>query len=299
MLNSDAYVAAVDESSTASGVSWAAVFAGAVAAAALSLILLLLGSGLGFAAVSPWADKGISAEGLGISAIVWLAFTQLVAAAVGGYLAGRLRKRWATLHGDEVYFRDTAHGFLAWGVATLLTATLIVGSVSSLISGTAQVGATLSTSPATASVADNSSDTYFIDTLFRDDRGAPVTQDAAHEVAARIFARNLASDSGALNADDRAYLAQLVAQRTDLSQADAQARVDKVYGEAHQAVVDLKTAAEAAKKAAAHATLWMFVALLIGAFVAAFTAIYGGRQRDAVVIIDDRRTGEALNRPVR
>ncbi len=290
MLNSDAYVAAVDESSSVSGVSWAAVFAGAVAAAALSLILLLLGSGLGFAAVSPWADKGLSAEGLGISAIVWLAFTQLVAAAVGGYLAGRLRKRWATLHGDEVYFRDTAHGFLAWGVATLLTATLIVGSVSSLISGTAQVGATLSASPATAQMAKDSSDTYFIDTLFRDDRGAPVTQDAAHEVAARIFARNLASDSGALNADDRAYLAQLVAQRTDLSQADAQARVDKVYGQAQQAVVDLKVAADAAKKAAAHATLWMFVALLLGAFVASFTAIFGGRQRDAVVIIDDRRT---------
>jgi hypothetical protein len=204
-------------------------------------------------------------------------------------MAGRLRKRWATLHGDEVYFRDTAHGFLAWGVATLLTAALLVGSVSSLVSGTAQVGATLSTSPATAQMTDDS-DTYFIDTLFRDDRGAPVTQDAAHEVAARIFARNLASDSGALNTDDRAYLAQLVAQRTDLSAADAQARVDKVYAQAHQAVVDLKVAADAAKKAAAHATLWMFVALLIGAFVAAFTAIFGGRQRDAVVIIDDRRT---------
>ncbi|MGY4533344.1 hypothetical protein ACVW0Y_002474 [Pseudomonas sp. TE3786] len=290
MLNSDAYVAALDESSTASGVSWAAVFAGAVAAAALSLILLLLGSGLGFAAVSPWADKGLSAQGLGISAIIWLAFTQLIAAAMGGYLAGRLRKRWTTLHNDEVYFRDTAHGFLAWGVATLVTASLLVGSVSSLVSGTAQVSATLATSPATAQVAESNNDTYFIDSLFRDSRAAPVTSDAAHDVAARIVARNLASDSGALNTQDRAYLAQLVAQRTDLSQADAEARVDKIYGEAHQAVVDLKVAADAAKKAAAHATLWMFVALLIGAFVAAFTAIYGGRQRDAVVIVEDRRT---------
>lgn len=295
MLNSDAYVAAVDESTTASGVSWAAVFAGAVAAAALSLILLLLGTGLGFSAVSPWAGKGLSAEGLGISAIVWLAFTQLVAAALGGYLAGRLRKRWSTLHGDEVYFRDTAHGFLAWSVATLLTASLIVGSVGTLVGGTAQVGATLSNSPATESVtARSDADTYFIDTLFRDDRGAPVTQDAAHDVAARIFARNLASSEGALNPDDRAYLAQLVAQRTDLSQADAQARVDAVYGQAHQAVMDLKTAADAAKKAATHATLWMFVALLIGAFVASFTAIYGGRTRDAVVIVDDRRTATTL-----
>ncbi len=291
MLNSDAYVAALDESSTASGVSWAAVFAGAVAAAALSLILLLLGSGLGFSAISPWADKGMSAEGLGISAIIWLAFTQLVAAAMGGYLAGRLRKRWATLHDDEVYFRDTAHGFLAWSVATLLMASLMVGSVSSLVGGTAQVGATLSNSPATQDMANaDNSDSYFIDVLFRDSRGAPVTQDAAHDVAARIFARNLASTDGALNADDRAYLSQLVAQRTDLSQADAQARVDAVYGQARQAVQDLKVAADAAKKAATHATLWMFVALLIGAFVASFAAIFGGRSRDAVVIVDDRRT---------
>ncbi len=88
----------------------------------MSLILVLLGFGLGFSAVSPWADSGISAKGLGISTIVWLAFTQIVASGLGGYIAGRLRVKWANMHGDEVYFRDTAHGFLAWAVATLVTA---------------------------------------------------------------------------------------------------------------------------------------------------------------------------------
>ncbi len=97
----------------ASAVSWGAIVAGAAAAAALSLILLMLGVGLGLSAVSPWARDGVSATTFGVSTIVWLTLTQLLASAMGGYLAGRLRTKWAAAHSDEVYFRDTAHGFLA------------------------------------------------------------------------------------------------------------------------------------------------------------------------------------------
>ena len=79
---------------TVSAVSWSAVLAGAAAAAALSLILLLLGVGLGLAAVSPWGGDGASAGTLGAAGIAWLAFTQLAASGLGGYLAGRLRVRW-------------------------------------------------------------------------------------------------------------------------------------------------------------------------------------------------------------
>ncbi len=95
-----------------SAVSWAAIFAGSVGAAALSLLLLILGTGLGFSAVSPWSTEGISATTLGFSAIAWLSFTQIAASGMGGYLAGRLRTRWFGAHNDEVFFRDTAHGFL-------------------------------------------------------------------------------------------------------------------------------------------------------------------------------------------
>ena len=125
-----------------SGVSWAAIFAGAAAAAALSLILVVLGAGLGFAATSPWADEGASAQTLGVSAIIWLLLTQILASGLGGYIAGRLRVKWANLHGDEVYFRDTAHGFLAWAVATLVAALLIVGTVGGLAGAGVQAGAT-------------------------------------------------------------------------------------------------------------------------------------------------------------
>ena len=100
-----------------SGVSWAAVIGGAFVTAAFSLILLSLGTGLGLASVSPWANTGVSASAIGASAIVWLIMMQLIASAMGGYLAGRLRTKWTSIHTDEVFFRDTAHGFLAWAVS--------------------------------------------------------------------------------------------------------------------------------------------------------------------------------------
>jgi hypothetical protein len=258
----------------------------------------MLGAGLGFSAVSPWANEGVGAKGLGITAIVWLALTQIIASGMGGYLAGRLRVKWANMHGDEVYFRDTAHGFLSWAVATLVTATLIAGSISSVIGSGVQAGANVASgaasamSTAAASHADkntgNSSD-YFIDTLFRDDRGTAVSEDAAHGIVTRIFVRSLGND-GQLSGEDRTYLAQIVAQRTNLSQAEAEQRVDQVYAKAHQAVEDAKVkakeAADTAAKVAAWTTLWMFISLLLGAFFASLCATFGGRQRDAVSYVE-------------
>ncbi|MCU1761028.1 hypothetical protein NTD84_15050 [Pseudomonas sp. 14P_8.1_Bac3] len=295
--SSDGFYPAAEESSTLSGVSWGAIFAGAAAAAALSLILVLLGFGLGFSAVSPWAHEGVSAKGLGISTIIWLAVTQIVASGLGGYIAGRLRVKWANMHGDEVYFRDTAHGFLAWCVATLVTATLVVGSVSSIVSGGVQAGASVvggaasvATQAAGTAAANTNSDQYgyFVDSLFRDDRPAAVSDDAARGTVTRIFARSLSD--GQLSAEDRTYLAQLVAQRTNLSQADAERRVDEVYARTQKAVADAKVAAQqaadTAAKVAAWTSLWMFIALLIGAFFASFAATFGGRRRDAVVYLE-------------
>ena len=97
----------------ANAVSWAAILAGATAAAALSLILLLLGAGLGLSSVSPWAHRGVNASTFGVSTIVWVSVTQILAAGMGGFLAGRLRTKWAGVHMDEVHFRDTAHSGLA------------------------------------------------------------------------------------------------------------------------------------------------------------------------------------------
>ncbi|HSM26564.1 MAG TPA: hypothetical protein VK855_00500, partial [Thioalkalivibrio sp.] len=115
--------------------SWAAIIAGAAGAAVLSLLLLILGTGLGLSAVSPWTMEGISAATFGIATIAWLSFTQLAASGMGGYLAGRLRTKWTAVPTDEVFFRDTAHGFLSWAVASLLTAAVLTSVVGSIVGG--------------------------------------------------------------------------------------------------------------------------------------------------------------------
>lgn len=173
----------------ASAVSWGAILAGAAGAAALSMILLILGTGLGLSSVSPWAGEGAGAAAIGWSTILWLTFTQLAASGLGGYLAGRLRTRWASTAGDEVYFRDTAHGFLSWAVASLVTAALLTSTIGAIVSGGAQVasaGASAATATAAAAVpaaaaagADQDEVSYFVDTLFRPATpGAPAAANA-------------------------------------------------------------------------------------------------------------------------
>ncbi|PTU30776.1 hypothetical protein CJD38_13720 [Stenotrophobium rhamnosiphilum] len=273
-----------------SAVSWGAVFAGAVGAASLSLILLFLGSGLGLSSVSPWAQDGVGAAALGISAIVWISFTQLAASGVGGYLAGRLRSRWLGAPEDEVYFRDTAHGFLAWGVATLLTAALLSSVIGSTLSGGTKVLASAAGGVAGgAAVAEqhankgsDNSNGYFLDSMFRSK--AVKKPDAADSSAAtlaeagRIFANS--ARTGELPADDKAYLTQLVVERTDLSQVEAEKRVNEVQAKMLQAETAAKEAVDKARKTSAYAALWFFISLLLGAFVASYLATFGGRLRD-------------------
>ncbi len=268
-----------------SGVSWAAVIGGAFVAAALSLILLALGTGLRLSSVSPWSNVGASASAVGSAAIVWLIITQIIASAMGGYLAGRLRTKWANVHTDEVYFRDTAHGFLVWAVGLVITATFLASAATSMVGGAAQLGASaLSTvggpGIATGVQADGrilDPNEYFIDTLFRSDRPSPDRNDASvRGEVGRIFANALRQ--GGVPATDKTFLAELIAEKTGLSQTDAEKRVSEV-------VADARQAADMARKAAAHLMLWIFVALLIGAFCASYAATIGGRQRDHVVIV--------------
>ena len=106
-----------------SAVSWAAVVGGAFVAAALSLILLSLGTGLGFSAISPWSNNGASAAAIGSGAIVWLILTQILASAlVVIWEADYEQKRWIRYSSSKAHFRDTAHGLLVWAVGTAITA---------------------------------------------------------------------------------------------------------------------------------------------------------------------------------
>jgi hypothetical protein len=281
----------------ASAVSWGAIVAGAAAAAALSMILLILGAGLGLSAISPWARSGVSAAAFGISTIAWITVTQIMASGMGGYLAGRLRARWVAAQTDEVYFRDTAHGFLAWAVASLATAALLSSAIASIVGSGMQAGASVAGGAAAAVTAadsagqtstgpDRGSTSYFVDSLFRKETNAPAVTEAVSAAptaeATRILLNSLRS--GALPADDTRYLGQVVAQRTGLSQQDAEKRVTDIHGRMQAKLQEAETAArdaaDKARKATAYATLWLFVSLLAGAFVASLAATWGGRQRD-------------------
>ncbi len=301
--------------SLTSAVSWGAIVAGAAAAASLSLILLILGVGLGLSSVSPWARDGVSGTTFGVSTILWLTLTQLLASAMGGYLAGRLRTKWIEVHTDEVYFRDTAHGFLAWAVASLATAALLTSVIGSILSGGVQAGASMVggvASMATSAVGsaaasarmpqgtDGGSMGYFVDSLFRRDAAAAAPAVGTTGPAANIEASERASGKDAaevsrifmnvsrseqLPPEDIRYVGQIVAQRTGLSQPDAEKRVADVYAKAQAKVRDaevaVRDAADKARKASAYSALWLFVSLLGGAFVASLAATFGGRRRDA------------------
>lgn len=137
--------------SSASAVEWAAIIAGGVAALGITTILLTLGPGLGLTAVSPWSFKNPTPAAFGTAAAIWLVVTQWLSAAFGGYLTGRLRKKWVGIRTDEVLFRDTAHGFLAWALATLIMATLVtLGSIATAGVAAAAADTAASATPATA-----------------------------------------------------------------------------------------------------------------------------------------------------
>ena len=284
----------VSTESSASAISWGPIIAGAFAASTLSFILMLLGSGLGLSMISPWAGSGASVTTFAISTAVWLVIVQWLSSGVGGYLAGRLRTKWVDVHTDEVFFRDTAHGFLAWALATLLVVGLLGSAVTSMlgsgvqaastvVSGAAMgasAGASTTGSPATV---DNAT-SYLVDSLFRPADASklaaanPESDAAATAQATRILIAS--ATAGEVSPDDKAYLSQLVAARTGLSEADAKTRVDALLAKAQDAKTKAQQAADKARKASATFALLGALSLIIGAFIAGAAAALGGRQRD-------------------
>lgn len=248
-----------------SAVSWGAVVAGAFVAAALSLTMLALGAGFELLSVSPWSNTGGPMSAVGTATIVWLIVIQIVASGLGGYLAGRLRTKWTAIHSDEVFFRDTAHGFLVWAVAVVITGAFLGSAATAMVGGAVANGE--------MSAAGHG---YFVDALFRSgpSQTASTPADGALRGESAKILTNMLRD-GETAAADRAYLAQLVSSRTGLSQNDAEQRVSKL-------VVQARQAADAVRKATARLLLWTFLALLIGALTASWTATIGGRQRDHV-----------------
>jgi hypothetical protein len=246
-----------------SGVSWGAVIGGAFVAAAFYLILLALGAGFGLSVFSPWSNAGASASSVGTAAIVWLILIEIIASALGGYLTGRLRTKWALMHTDEVFFRDTANGFLAWAVALVISVTFLASAAASMAGRASQA------------VTDPNG--YFVDTLFRSERGGSENKDASVQAeAGRIFANALRQQQ--ISTADQNYLAQLTAAKTGISLPESEKRVSDV-------LADVRQTEDTARKVTTHLLLWFFLSLMMGAFSASYAATIGGKQRDHVKAI--------------
>ena len=301
-MTTDNWNAAIDDASSA--VSWKAIVAGSTASIALSLALAAFGVGVGFSVVSPWSDSGISGTTFTIAAGVYLIVVAMLSSTIGGYLAGRLRSQWKNVHDHERYFRDSAHGFLVWAFAAVVSAAVLGGVFSHILAG-----ASAGLVPAATSAAQGSPTDVYVDKLLRTDptqasasATAPAPQGTLTSPASngetavplqggqdagsaqsrsaganrteitRILLPGL-TKGGTIADADRAYLAKVVAARTGLSQADADQRVNQVMTEA-------KTAADNARKSAAAFSLWLVASMLAGALSASLAAIEGGNLRN-------------------
>jgi hypothetical protein len=211
---------------------------------------------------------------------VYLVIVAVMSSAIGGYLAARLRTKWTSVHTNEVFFRDTAHGLVAWAFATVLSASVLSAAATYIVSGA------VAGTAATASIAARNVDPtqVYVDRLFRTDTGtAPATpptgqpaatgnNEAVRAEVTRLLAASF-SDTNDLTPADRTYVARLVATQTGLPQAEAERRVNEVVAQA-------KEAADRARQGASKLAFWMTAALLFGAFAASLAAVEGGQLRD-------------------
>jgi hypothetical protein len=278
MLGNNRAVAAgagvpIGNESPVSAVSWAAIFSGALAAIATTLVLVALAAGLGLTTISAWPGVGASATSFTIGTGVGLIVVQWLSSGLGGYVTGRLRTKWVGVHSHEVFFRDTAHGFLAWALATALGTVVIASAVSAGVSGGVQAVA------AVGGAAAPLVNPYVTDQLFRSDKADNAADNADTAAQATRILANAVRPAGVAPAD-RTWLAQQVSARTGLSQADAEKRVDDAIGQVKAAADEARNAAEAARKATASFAIFSALALAVGAFIASAAAAYGGAVRD-------------------
>jgi hypothetical protein len=266
---------------TTGAVSWAAIILGALVATTISLVLLMVGSSLGLASMSPWPASGASAAALTAGAAVWLIVVQWSAAALGGYLTGRLRSRWTRTHTHEVFFRDTAHGLAMWALATLVGVVVLAGAASSALGSAVHAASGVAAGAAQGAVGASISP-YDVDSLFRPasssmDARAVSNADSRAE-ATHILAQALTT--GGISPGDRSYLAGLIAAQTGISPQESQKRLEDVVASVKAVELKTRQTADAARRAAASASIYAALSMSIGAFIACAAAALGGRRRD-------------------
>jgi len=273
-------------------VEWGAIFAGALAASAISFVLLTAGASIGLSLISPYHSESYGRTAASI-AVFWSVAVPILSFLVGGYIAGRMRSAWADATSDEVQFRDGMHGLLVWALSIVAGGLLAFLAAGAVANSSAQVAAgALSNREAIVAPA--------IDSLFgvsaaqaapaeKAATPTPTPRTAAREItpatgeravvpdteARAMVARTLtgAVAAGQLTPAQKRTLAQIVSERTGISQAEAEQRVDQAYKDALSAI-------ETARQAAVLTGLATATALLVGLLAAWYAAQKGGHHRD-------------------
>jgi hypothetical protein len=283
----------------ASYVEWGPIFAGAVAASAISFLLLTFGSAIGLSLTSPWPSSGARLWVVALAVGWWAVAVQIASFAAGGYLAGRMRKPWAESI-EEGEFRDSAHGFLVWAVGVLFSGLLLAFTGGAAVKTATQSAAMIAggASSGTANALSQSGPVdYAVDLLLRVEPtgtgtptaasppqqtqpGPSVQRDdqALRSEVGRIFAATIQNRE--FSARDRNYLVRVVQARTGLPETEAQSRVDAAVNEARDLEIKVREQADKARRAAVVTGFIAAASLLISLAVACYFAGIGGRHRN-------------------
>jgi hypothetical protein len=290
-----------------SGLSWGSIIGGALATIAISLILVTLAAGLGLTSFSVYAGNNAKAATYGITAALSLLVIQWLSAGFGGYIAGRTRARWSGLQTHESGFRDTAHGFLSWALATVLTLGLLAFAGGSALSGALHGATTIGLAGAAGAAAHGPGPmgdhmmggpsggepmAIFTDRLFRIEQGtttaastgsattgtaATTTQTAEATVPTNVTVRatpEMRAEAGRILATQLTESGISDADKAYLAQEVAQvtgvppAEAQKRVADASAAVADAENKAKAAAEAARKTAA-------TGAFFTAFSLLIG------------------------
>ncbi len=269
-------------------VDWPAVIGGIVLATAISLLLLAFGSAVGLSFANFDASPDVNPIWIAIAAASWLLWVQISSFMAGGYITGRLRRRFddATEHESDV--RDGAHGLLVWAGALVVGAIIAVGGIGAAVSAAGNAIGTLTT--AASNVAGDTSvvdpNAYFVDTLFRAPPGATPAAGSLQDFrgeATRILANDALA--GTVSDTDKAYLAQIVSANTGLTPDEANARVTEVLTAIDTAKAKAAEAAETARKWTVLGAFLTAASLLVSGVGAYWAAMKGGNHRDKQTII--------------
>jgi hypothetical protein len=260
-------------------VSWSAVLAGVVVSLVTQLILNLLGIGIGAATLEPAAGvaNNPSATTFSIGAGLWWAISGIIAAAAGGYAAGRLAGRPK---------ESTAgwHGLTAWAFTTLLVFYLLTSTLGGIIGGAYRTIADAAGNVATAAggaaqtAAMRAADPFAsIEQGIRSASGGNDPAALRDAAVAAVRAALTGDQARAQEARDRA--SQALAQAQNISIEQAQTQVQQYEQQYRQAAETARRqaieAADVAADSVATGALFGAIALILGAIASWFAGRMG------------------------